>query len=191
MGETADLEEYFEDLYRVHYPRLVAFFGRRGLDPERARELAQETLMRAYVGFRDARPQHPPGWIQKIAINVWRNWVRDHRGTRKRQGRVSSLDARAEEGFDVDEASGGLWPGRPRDAETRAIESQAQARIRSRIEALPPRQRHTLDRWLAGSTYREIADGDGVSIQTVKSTIHKARARIGDDLKAYRSDVPG
>jgi len=180
--DATDLDALFERLYHEHYPSLVSFFGRRGLDPEVSRELAQDTMLRAYEGLGDFEGRSQPRtWIRRIALNVWRNWVRDHRGTLKREGREDSLEGIREDGVEVAEKSR-LWPGRVSDPERRAVEKQTRERIRSRISSLPPRQRQCLRLWLGGSSYQEISEKLGVSMQTVRASLHKAKARIEKEL---------
>lgn len=61
----------FERLYRSFHPRLVRLLRRRTGDPALAEDLAQETLLRAYIhleSFDPARPQWP--WLKTIATRL-------------------------------------------------------------------------------------------------------------------------
>ncbi len=182
-----DPEEQFSRLYLEHYPGLVAFFGRRGLDAEVSRELAQDVMLRAYQGLEhfDGRSD-PRTWILRIATNLWCNWVRDHRGTLKRAGREDSLDEARESGLQIAER-GALWRGSGSNPERRVLEEQARTQVRSRIPGLPQRQRQCLELWLEGRGYQEIADELGGSLQTVRATLHKAKARIVRELPEFRA----
>ncbi len=178
-GDKPTLDELFESLYIEHYPALLSFFGRRGLGPEVSRELAQDAMLRAYDGLGgfEGRSQART-WILRIAANIWKNWVRDHRGTAKRQGREDSL---GEDGLQVAD-QGGLWGSIGRNPERRAVERQAVERIWSRVSALSPRQRECLRLWLKGWSYQEICEQLGASMQTVRASLHRAKARIEAEL---------
>lgn len=181
--------EFSDRLWGEMYPYLVAFFGRRGLDPELSRDLAQDTVLRAWNSQESfAGRSEPSVWIRVIAVNVWRNWVRD-RKTAKRDHREVSLDqAAGEDGFAVGEGRR-LWRRTASDPEREAVEKQGRERIRSSLSLLPERQRECLDLWLDGWTYQEIADRLGVSLQTVRSSVSRGRARL-EEL-AQRRERPG
>ncbi len=186
-----DLEELFRRLYSEHYAGLVAFFGRRGLDPEVSRELAQDVMLRVYQGLEQFEGRSGlRTWILRIATNLWCNWVRDNRGTAKRGASEDSLEEARETGLQVAE-EGALWSGAGKDPEQRILEEQARARVRSRIPGLPPRQRECLVPWLEGSSYQEICEELGVSMQTVRATLHKAKARIVRELAEFREAERG
>ncbi|MCP4659319.1 MAG: sigma-70 family RNA polymerase sigma factor, partial [bacterium] len=155
----------------------------RGLDPELSRELAQDTMLRAYGGFGDFEGRsHLRTWLLRIATNLWKNWVRDYRGTCKRGRWESSLEQLREEGgLEVAEING-FWPARASDPERRALEREAGERVRSHFSVLPLRQRECLRLWLDGSFYEEIADELGVSIQTVRASLSRAKSRLAEDL---------
>jgi len=189
----ADLDEVFDRLYAEHYRGLVSFFGCRGLDPEVSRDLSQETMLRAYRGLGAFEGRSSPRtWILKIALHTWKNWIRDQRGTSKRGGWEHSLDEARESGFEVAEEYG-LWPQTRSDPERRAVERQARELVRSRIPDLSYRQRTCLLLWLEGRTYEEITAALGVSIQTVRASLSKAKARlVRETWNVFRGsgDVP-
>lgn len=181
-ADNMDTDELFQQIYTQHYPRLVVFFGRRGLDPETSRDLAQKSMLRAYQGIDGLRsPVTAQSWILRIATNVWCNWVRDNRFTSKRGARESSLESAQESGFEVAE-SGGLWSLRSQNPERIATEKEVKARIRQRIASLSARQQDCLLRWLEGSSYQEVASELGVSLQTVRGSLHKAKQRLIREL---------
>ena len=181
--QTTHPEELFDQLFTESYPSLVAFFGRRGLDPELSRDLAQETMMRVWDGLASFEGRSEPRtWIRTIAANLWKNWNRD-RKTAKRDHRESSLDAAAgEDGFAVGEERR-LWRRPASDPEREALEKQGRDRIHASLPDLPDRQRECVGLWLDGRTYQEIADHLGVSLQTVRSSVSRGRARLEELLR--------
>ncbi len=180
---SQDLDALFDQLYSEHYPELVVFFGRRGLDPETSRDLAQKAMLRIYRGLEGFKGESSHRtWILRIAANTWKNWVRDHRLTSKRGVREGSLEEALEQGREIAEGQG-FWPSQSNDPERQAVEKQARERILLRVPDLPKRQRQCLVRWLEGRSYREIVDELGVSIQTVRASLHKAKARLERELR--------
>lgn len=174
-GVPADLR--FTELYEEHFPQLVVFFGRRRLDPELSRDLAQETMIRVLKGLAEFRGEvSERSWILKIATNVWYNWLRDHRGTQKRGAEERSL----EEHYEHREppAAGALWQPPAPDPATRLSRAEERARMYAHLDELSALQRRCLLLWLEGRSYREIAATVGTSMQTVRPTLHKAKTRL-------------
>lgn len=178
-------EKAFSHLFRRHYPWLVRFFGSR-CDAELARDLAQETMIRALQGLPKLEGEPTGAWIKTIAVNVWRNWLRDEYTTQKRSGDEEPLDERSR---GVPE-QGGLWPTGSRDPELRVEWRERRAHLQAALRYLSPLQRRCLALWLEGHKYREIAEMVGVSLQTVRATISKARKRVHDLLQPLVPRAP-
>jgi len=182
-ADTQNIDSLFDQIYTDNYATLVAFFGRRGLDPETSRDMAQKTMLRAYRGLGGFEGRASTrGWILRIATHVWCNWIRDHRGTLKRGPGESSLEEAHEQGLEIAEEQG-FWPRQGQDPERLAVEKQAQERIRERISGLSSRQQECILKWLEGWSYQEMADEQGVSIQTIRGSLHKAKSRIARELR--------
>lgn len=181
--EEPDIDLVFDQLYLEHYGALVAFFGHRGLDAETSRDLAQTTMLQVYKGLSGFQSRASSrSWVKRIATHVWCNWVRDHRATLKRKGREASLEHAREQGFEVAEEDG-FWTSQASDPERLALRRDAQDRIQARISGLSSRQQSCLTRWLEGWSYQEIAEDLGVSIQTVRASLHKAKAHVTEDVR--------
>ncbi|MEO1087149.1 MAG: sigma-70 family RNA polymerase sigma factor, partial [Acidobacteriota bacterium] len=186
-----DLEESFDRLYRRHYPGLVVFFGRRGLDPERSRDLAQEVMVRAYRGLAgfEARAIEKAQlvWLRRIAVHVWANWLRAKNATSKRSGKEQSLEQAQETGFEPS-AEHGIWQQQGDDPEKRTIEAEAREQVEALLVGLPKRQRECLELWLNGAAYQDISLQLDISLQTVRSSLHKAKKRV---LTLWQGRHPG
>ncbi len=190
FGEL-DVDGMFDELYAQHYPTLVAFFGHRRLDPETSRDLAQQTMLQVYCGLLGFESRASSrSWVLRIATNVFRNWVRDHRSTLKRSARETSLEHYREQGLEIAEGHG-FWPAQGNDPERLVLEKQAQQRIHARISDLSSRQQDCMNRWLEGWSYQEMADEMGVSIQTIRASLHKAKKRISQELRQEFRDSAG
>ncbi len=169
-----DLEATFSDLFRRHYPYLVRFFGQLS-DPELARDLAQETMIRLLRALPDFAGRQPPNaWVKTTATNVWRNWLRSFRGTQRRGGDEHSLDASV---YVVPE-SDALWPAPSPDPQQRLEARQMRNVLHEYLRLLSPLQQQCLELWLQDFKYREIAEQTGVSLQTVRATLSRAKARL-------------
>ena len=62
----------WNDLYRTTFPELVRFLHRKVWDEERARDLAQETFVRAL----QHEPRKPRAWLFQVAANLARDEAR-------------------------------------------------------------------------------------------------------------------
>jgi RNA polymerase sigma-70 factor (ECF subfamily) len=159
----------FADVVRRTEPVLRRLLGRlcgRSADID---DLVQETYLRAWRGFGTFRGGSSlTTWVTRIAVNVSRNWARSRRPT-------FPLPA------DADRA---LAPhAEVREAALIAAYEEALAR-------LSPDQRavfilHEAD----GMSYREIALSLGCPVGTVMSRLHRARARLLDDLREQLEEI--
>ncbi len=166
-----DFETLFHDFYRP----VLAFFRRRGLPPQEAEELAQETFLRAYRGQGSFRGDaDPASWVFVIAANVFRNELRRRRAVRRQRFEVPLERSGGEADGELHPAAAD--PGRQEDALAARQELRA---VAAGILSLPPRMRQIFElRMVQGRKYAEIAELMQVSIQTVKSQIHQARQRL-------------
>ncbi len=167
----------FERLYAQYLPSMIAFFRRQGYRLEEARDLAQDTFVRAFNGFSGFRGDAAFGtWLSRIAANVWRNELRA-RGAQKRDARHVSIDEA--EGLPASALAGDGKDG-PYDA---AWAQQRHDLVYEAIEKLPPQTQRCLRlRLVQNLKYREIAQLMRISVGTVKSTIHEARAMLKSRL---------
>ena len=69
----------FEELFRESYPRLVALGTSMSGDREVARDLAQETMLRAYRRWDEVGEyEYPGGWLRRVMSNLL---IDHHRST--------------------------------------------------------------------------------------------------------------
>ena len=178
-----DLEELFGHLYSQHYPALVAFFGQRRLDPETSRDLAQATMLQVYRGLSGFQSRASSrSWVMRIALNIWRNWVRDQRMTLKRGAEEASLEQIREQGLEFSESQA-FWSLEGQDPERIVTKRQLSQKIQDKIPLLSARQQDCLIRWLEGWSYQEMAEEMEVSVQTIRASLHRARSRIAQELR--------
>lgn len=161
--ERLDFDDRFDALAAIAYRVAFRMLGDRG----EAEEVAQEALARAYARWR-AVHGHAEPWVARVASNLaigrWR----------KRRPTVP-LDA---SGSGVDRGRGLL----DADADATAAVVERDELVES-LRRLPRRQREVVVlRYLADLPERDVAAALRTSVGTVKSTNHRALARLRSDL---------
>lgn len=152
------------ELYRTALPDLVRFLHRKVWDIERARDLAQDTFVRA---LRE-NPDNPRSWLFTVAGNLARDEARTairrrrHLTLLKTETEVSTVRA---------------------DPAEELERGEREALVRRALEALSERDREALLLWDGGLDYREIAGALEISTGSVGTTLARARERL---VKAHR-----
>lgn len=148
-------------IYETTWDDLVRYLDRKVWNPERARDLAQETFVRAlaYEGDLD----NPRGWLFTVAGNL----ARDEARSAGRQRRHLRL-IKTEEADRVEAPTG---------TEEMELEERRQA-VRDALEQLAERDRDILLLWDAGLSYGEIAAETGLTHGAIGTTLGRARRRL-------------
>ncbi|MHC4548342.1 MAG: RNA polymerase sigma factor [Planctomycetota bacterium] len=139
-------------------------------DRHEVEDVAQEVFLKVYTRIHafDERSRFYT-WLYRVAVNA----AKDHVKKRSRRPAVA-LD---EEATLADQAESPV--GHAATAETRR-------QVREEIAALPVRYREVLTlRELEGLSYIEIAQVLQISIGTVESRLHRARARLKRRLERH------
>jgi RNA polymerase sigma-70 factor, ECF subfamily len=175
-----------DDTIRRH----SAWLGRAALGLTRnaadAEDLVQETFAKAFACSDRFQPGTNLGrWLYRIMFNTFAD---NYRKRRREPQLITELA-----GWEV-EPPWSLNSSDGRSAEEHVLERLVHAEIVAAIQALPPGYRLTV--YLAdviGLGYRQIADLTGVSVGTVKSSLHRGRvqvrARLGT-LSPSARDLP-
>ena len=123
------------ELYRTTLPDLVRFLHRKVWDMERARDLAQDTFVRA---LRE-NPANPRAWLFTVAANLARD---EARTAIRRKGHLTLLKTEAEvHAVNVDPAA-------------ELEQGEREAVVRRALEALSERDREALLLWGRGARLR-------------------------------------
>jgi RNA polymerase sigma-70 factor (ECF subfamily) len=158
--------------------RIHAAVYRMTGDAEDAKDLAQETFVRAWSNLRSFQGGSALGtWLYSIALNQVRSEMRK-RSAQKR-GAPISLDARSGDGESgIDPADVG--PG----AEDAAATKEHVRLLRQAVAALDPEFREVIVlREFQDLSYEEIAEATGAPVGTVRSRLFRAREELRRKLE--------
>ncbi|MEM9293608.1 MAG: sigma-70 family RNA polymerase sigma factor [Acidobacteriota bacterium] len=174
-----------ETLFRDHQNSILRFFRRQGAGVEEARDLSQDTFVRAFRGRSTFRGDaNSKTWLYTIARNVWHNRNRDAKAL-KRDGQELPLESDSEDQRPGERSEVVLAVKQKPSAEHRVIAAENMHRLWAAVEELPDQMRRCFVlRFKAGFKYREIADELSISVDTVKPHLFNARKRLKQSLTA-------
>lgn len=165
-GDTAA----FAELVESYRPRLRLLATRMVEDSQEAEDVVQEAFLHAYLGLTQLRdPERFGGWLGAIVLNIARMTLR-------RRGAYQRALARA---YAEPQSA-------PADRDT-------VARVRESIELLPPREREVVVlHYVDGLSCEEVGALVGRSTGAVRVRLHRARARLRDELAPFAfEEEPG
>ncbi len=170
----------FEELVRRTHVDVYSLARRLTGDPDDARDVVQETYLRAYRAIGSFRGDAQfSTWLYRITANC-ASTMRRRRG---RHRHVELADDHAQVDRDLHH-----------DPEARVATVGLRDRLEAAIRLLPPKLRSVVVlRDLHGLSHRDIAAELGITESAAKVRLHRARkqlqADLGDDDE--RSDVTG
>ena len=171
----------FERLVAERSPDVYALLYRLTSDAEEARDLTQETFLRAFQSISRFRGDADlKTWIYRIAINQarnrWRWWKR-----RRRDVTVSLDDNR---GLSEQPLSASLRNEDAPDPEQETLAHEREGQLRGALLGLRSAYREAVIlRDVEGFSYEEIATTLEISIGTVKSRLSRGRLELRRKLE--------
>lgn len=161
-------KEKFALLVRAHQVKVRSLCLSVLRDPSEADDAAQEVFVKAYCRLSDYRAESSfATWLYRIGYNHCLDVLK----ARSRR-RSESLDAMTEQGFDRAEPQG------PDSGDADAL--------RRALDELPPEYRAVLTlREAEGLSYEEIAKTTGVSLDSVKARLRRAREALQEKARHF------
>ena len=178
----------YEELVRIHQPRLLAVIGgimRRGEDVE---DVAQQALLKAYLSLKRFDLRSAFGtWLYKIALNeCWDYFRKKKVRPLVYESSLSDEQIRQMEGFP--EERDGTFSRGSIDAERRAEQRDLLDRLL--IELDEQDRAMLVMKEVAGITVEEIGDIMALNTNTVKVRLFRARGRLMEVYRRRLKEVP-
>jgi RNA polymerase sigma-70 factor (ECF subfamily) len=176
-GETAA----FERIVAEHSADVYALLYRMTSDAEEARDLTQETFLRAFQSIGRFRgDSNLKTWVYRIAINQARNRWRWWR--RRRRDVTVSLDTTDDRNDQP--LSNRLANDDAIDPEQETLAREREGHLRTALlELKRPFREAVVLRDIEGFSYEEIAETLQISIGTVKSRLSRGRLELRRKLE--------
>ena len=161
-----------------HQQELFGVAMRICRDPDTAKDLVQETLLRAMVAWDSFQPgSNLRAWLFRILTNAFINGYRK----RRRHQRFAT-----ERPGDALTALYGKDQDRTDDLEEELVVDELCDEVKTALDRLGPEYRDVVERAdLKGEKYKDIADALHVPIGTVMSRLFRARRVLEGELAGF------
>jgi RNA polymerase sigma-70 factor, ECF subfamily len=179
---VTNLESGFERVVLAYQHRLYGFALRLSGNPEDAEEIAQDAFVRAYHALITYTPPQTATlqlrpWLFQIALNVFRNRVR--------QVRPKQVSLDSDEGGPVDY----LEADRLDQPEQVAVNVERERALSLLIDSLPEHFRIAIVlRHIEGLSYIEMAALLGQPVGTLKAHVHRGVKHLQQALAMLERD---
>ena len=175
-------DEAFGILVQKYRKGVHALVWRKVGDFHYAEEITQDVFLQVYKKLGTLKnPSQFAGWLYVIVDRLCINWLRRHKPAGQ------SLDATSRK--EIEEFSYACYVSEQR--ETEAIEHQ-HATVKKLLKKLPESERTVVTLYYLGEmTTKEIGRSLGVSVNTIKSRLRRARKRLLDDQELFVQKVLG
>ena len=177
---SGDVESFNQLVLRWERPIYALAYRVIGREEE-ARDVVQETFLRAFRGIKNFRGQAKfSSWVYRIALNLCRDWIR-----RERRAPIQA----APEGIDLVELAAEQGP--VESIETLVARNDMSAAVAEAMALLPDEQRTAIVlKEYHGMTFQEIADLQGCPLSTVKTRLYQGLSVLRRQLERQGQMVP-
>lgn len=185
-----NVEENFREIHQLYYPSIYRFFLSKGIKPEDARDLTQNTFLSVFTSMGDLQQESKfEGWLFSIALNAWRR-ERERANAGKRKGRPVAIVAEeeTEEGESSDAVTDLASPDP--DPQRTMLEKEKLALLHQALLELPEQRRRCALLYVNSELkYHQIADLLGISLSTVKAHLREAKGDLRKKLGRYFGEI--
>lgn len=155
----------FEDLFELHFTKLMGFVFNYVRDEEVAKDIVHDAFLTLWSNRKRLNPVYPvKSYLFTLAQNYALNYLRHLRVVTGNEQAVTELLEAANEELD--------------DYEKRLV------RLEEKLAQLPEKQREVLVKCVVeGKKYKEVAEELDVTVNTVKTHITRALKFLRDELQ--------
>ena len=174
LSQGGDLDSFNQLVLRWERPIYALAYRVIGREEE-ARDVAQETFLRAFRAIKGFKGQAKfSSWLYRITLNLCRDWIR-----KERRAPVSQ----APEGIDIIELAGEATPSE--SIEDLVGRKQLGLAVSKAMALLPEEQRTAIIlKEDHGLTFQEIADMLDCPLSTVKTRLYQGLTVVRKQLQS-------
>ncbi|MDQ3488221.1 MAG: sigma-70 family RNA polymerase sigma factor [Acidobacteriota bacterium] len=178
LSQGGDLDSFNQLVLRWERPIYALAYRVIGREEE-ARDVAQETFLRAFRAIKGFKGQAKfSSWLYRITLNLCRDWIR-----KERRAPVSQ----APEGIDIIELAGEATPSE--SIEDLVGRKQLGLAVSKAMALLPEEQRTAIIlKEYHGLTFQEIADLLDCPLSTVKTRLYQGLTVVRKQLESAGVD---
>ena len=175
-------DDAFTTLVRKHQKSVHALAWRRIGDFHFAEEIAQDAFLRAYKGLPKLKnPSQFSGWLYVITNRLCNSWLKKNKS-------IITLV----EDVPVVESQRTSYERYALDEQEKAAEVSRQKRVQQLLAKLPESERTVMTLYyLSEMTTKEISKFLGVSVNTIKSRLQRARKRLQQKEELLVQEILG
>ena len=172
----------FNTLVQKYQKSVHALAWRKIGDFHHAEEITQDTFLRAYTNLSTLKnPSQFAGWLYVIANRLCLNWIR------KKKPAIQSL-----ENTPVMELEKSAYTNYLLETREAEVDEYRQEIVKRLLEKLPESERTVVTLYYLGEmNVMEIGKFLGVSVNTIRSRLHRARKRLQDAQELLIQEVLG
>ena len=173
-------DDAFNALVQKYQKGVHALAWRKIGDFHYAEEITQDTFLQAYQKLSTLKNPHQfAGWLYVIANRLCINWLQRHKSA------MQSLEGTSVR--EVDKLTYERYVSDERESE--ATERRYEI-VKKLLEKLPESERTVMTLYYLGEmTAKEIGNFLGVSVNTIKSRLRRARERLQEDQELLIQEV--
>ena len=171
-------EKDFSDIYGEFYPKITHYLTRLVGDSE-AEDVAQTVFEKVSNSLSDFKGESKVStWIFRIATNAALDRLKSSSYKRTASGSLAPVPLQTVENLD-------LVFNKPTSPDQKIIRDEMSECVREFVDRLPTDYRTVLIlNELEGFTNNEIADILQISVDATKIRLHRARAKLKEELKS-------